>query len=195
MGNFYTNVTLRTDCVHALVAQLRTSGRDAYVCWVDRIAIVVDREAETQDTEALAALAHALSSALSAPALACLNHDDDALVLGLYDCGALVREHGWSRSGAFQVPRSDRSQFVKEIRRLFELDHTAPPAPGSQDVAAPGQSLLWRALNIWSQRTFAIAVHEAIVMDAGLPRACIGAGFRYVSRGDVGDVAPGFVHV
>ena len=70
MGNFYTNVAVKADA-DSVKDALRARRRIAYVASTGGIAIVVDRDADTQDLDALPSLALTLSSALSKRTGAC----------------------------------------------------------------------------------------------------------------------------
>jgi len=123
----------------------RVRRRDAFIAAAPGgITVVADREADTQDVDTLASLALTPAAKLSAPALAVLNHDDDALLLALYDANGLVMEHGWSNGPAFDVPRTDRSAFVAIVRERFA-----------------GRNLLLQILTFMFGRFFAIDRHSA----------------------------------
>jgi len=196
MGNFYANVAVKAD-VESVKDALRARRRIAYVASAGGVAVIVDRDADTQDLDALASLALTLSSALSTTALASLNHDDDALILGLYDSGALVQEYGWCNSSAFEVPRSDRAEFIEQVGRRFAGVRRPRPRPPGFDLPHLGfgrRLALW-VLSALSKNVFAIRVHQDLVADMGLPEVCAGAGFRYVSRGEFADLDPPFERV
>lgn len=196
MGNFYTNVAVKADA-DSVKNALRARRRIAYVASMGAVAIVVDRESDTQNLDALSSLALTLSSALSTTALASLNHDDDALILGLYDSGALVQEYGWSNSSAFEVPKSDRAEFIAQVGRRFAGVRRPRPGPPGFDMPNLGFA---RRLALWvlaalSKNAFAIRVHQDLVADMGLPEVCAGAGFKYVSRGEFADLETPFERV
>lgn len=69
MGNFYTNVAVKADA-DAVKDALRARRRTAYVASTGGVTVVVDREADSQDLDALSSLALTLSAALSTSALA-----------------------------------------------------------------------------------------------------------------------------
>ncbi len=193
MGNFYTNVTVKAEPT-AVAEILRAHRRDAFVAAAPGgMTVVVDREADTQDIDTLASLALTLAAKLSAPALAVLNHDDDALLLALYDPTGLVMEHGWSNGPPFDVPRTDRSAFVEQVRARFGTGRRAPvrhaPVPGGF------RELLAGLLGLAFGRFFAIDRHKRLVEETGLPDVCIGAGYNYVARGDVIGGAQQFTRV
>jgi len=196
MGNFYTNVAVKADA-DSVKDALRARRRIAYVASADGVTVVVDREADNQDLDALSSLALTLSAALSTSALASLNHDDDALILGLYDCGALVQEFGWCHSSAFEVPKSDRAEFVEQVSRRFAGVRRPRSRPLGLDIPHLGfgrRLTLW-ALSALSKNVFAIRIHQDIVADMGLPEVCAGAGFKYVSRGEFADQDPPFERI
>jgi hypothetical protein len=92
-----------------------------------------------------------------------------------------LAEHGWGKLAGMEVPRTSRSAFVEEVRRVFGTEPRAKP----NDPAFPAKGL-WRWFYSWVYRhIFAIAVHEEIVAAAGLPDCSVGAGYRSVERGDM----------
>ena len=194
VGNFYTNVTIKAE-FDSVVSVLRSRRRRAYAASSHGMVVVVDREADTQDVDVLASLALTLSAALSAPALAVLNHDDDVLLFGLYDNGALVMEYGWTKGRSNEVPPTQRSTFITEVLRRFGTSpRTATPSPEIPGIGIVARILL-RVLGVIGSRFMGIAVHQRFVEDTGLPDESIGAGFNYVDRGDFSGSAAVFLHV
>jgi hypothetical protein len=194
MGNFYTNIVIggRLDEV---VAALRSHGRDAYIGeFPENMVVVCDRKCDRQDLDELASLARTLSFDTGGPALAVLNHDDDFLLLGLYNGNGLVAEYGWSKIPQWGIPRTDRTAFVKRVRKAFG---TRPRDHAPQYPRVPG---ILRTLSLWiltwiGARWFAIEVHGRLAAEMGMPKASVGAGFEYVARGETPEGADGFVHV
>lgn len=91
MGTFYTNITLNTSDVNAVIAYLHQHNRTAYVANPHTGYIVVyDSETESQDEELLTDLSERLSRQLACVAFAVLNHDDDVLMYWLYNTGTLL---------------------------------------------------------------------------------------------------------
>ena len=163
MGNFYTNITLGRPAA-AAVAELTSVGREAYVAEAGQRCVVYDSECETQDTQVLSALAEHLATRLETWALAVLNHDDDILWLQLYVRDDLVAEYA-NRGG----PRTDVRALCRALGR-------------------PGDVLrVWALLHL--PFLFQVWRHERLARRLGLPRAAVGFGFSYLSRGE----APGGV--
>jgi len=91
MGNFYTNVTLRTTERQAVIEYMRAQGRPCFVSPILRgFTTIYDRLCEEQDVRDLETLAADLSSQFHCSALAVLNHDDDVLWIGLARDGEWV---------------------------------------------------------------------------------------------------------
>jgi len=82
--------------VHIIISVylLRDHNLAAYVSPVRNGCVVVAEErADTQATAPIVSLAKLLSIEARAPVLAVLNHDDDALALGLYVSGQEVTDY------------------------------------------------------------------------------------------------------
>jgi hypothetical protein len=171
LGNFYTNITLRAqrDEIVPILSSLR---RSAFVGFFDGFAVVCDRECESQDLDVLASLAATLSKRLSRPSVAVLNHDDDVLLLGLYVDGGLASEWGESRMSSVPAPGTSRREFVRSVHAALGT------APARRDLSMP-----WLLRLLMSR--LAIMRHEQLAAELGLPAASVGAGFRYVQRGDL----------
>jgi hypothetical protein len=161
MGNFYTNVTLRTEQRQALIEHLRELGRNCFVSPTVRgFTTVYDRLCEEQDVGDLEALASELSSRFRCTALAVLNHDDDILWMGL------AAEGVWL--GAYQSDEmfsGSAWQFASEFKvvGLFPL--------------------IWFLMR-WPLVLFEIWRHAAIASTLGIPRFSVGFGYKYLSRGE-----------
>lgn len=168
MGNFYTNITVRAPLEEAcsLLSSLR---REAFVGAADGFSIVCDRETDrTHDLDALASLAMTISRRLTGPALAVLNHDDDVLLFGLYEDGALACEWGGSTATSKRV-------FVERVQR----------AMGTSPVARSRSTGRRWWVRLLGSYLFMIDKHEEIAAEIGLPAASVGAGFKYVERDDL----------
>ena len=115
MGNFYVNYTIRAarDQVAALLEEME---RTAFVSpTMDGYAVVCDELCEDQDASEIVQLGRRLSGECQCPALAVLNHDDDALCYWVFDHGQLLEEYDSESS------RGDRRDFG--LRKLF---HSTP---------------------------------------------------------------------
>jgi hypothetical protein len=94
MGNFYTNFTARTPDRDAVIDTLRDMGRTAYIAPTSNgNTVVYDRECDDQSFDAIEKLGTELSSALNAPVLAILDHDDDILFYWLFESGQLIDDY------------------------------------------------------------------------------------------------------
>ncbi len=191
MGNFYVNIAVKADG-DRVRELLRSLQRQAFMACSDRIVVVVDREADTQNLDIIASLALTLSNCLAAPALACLNHDDDALLLGLYEKGALVQEYMWGDPLSLKNRLSaGRRRFAGHVRRAFGTTRNTSFRP--PEIPLPG--FLKKLAPLFMRAVFAVRVHQALMAETGLPSVCAGAGFSYVSRGHFQDREPSFVRV
>lgn len=169
MGNFYTNITLRGPGQADVAAAL--AGRRAYVApAAGGFTVVYDEQSDEQDPATLGALAGDLSREFRCPALAVLNHDDDILAYWLYDQGTLVDSYD-SAPGYFTgkagPPEGGNAKLVCE-------------AMGAAQNAADVDRILRR-----TDFVFAIERHEALAGGLGLPAHSVGAGYKYISDGEL----------
>ena len=178
MGNFYTNITLRTEQQEEVVAALRDLEREAFVSPPDKSCIVVfDEETEDQDFEGLKKLAGALSSALKCPALAVLVHDDDILMYSLHEDGKQRDEYnsspGYFDGDAGTEPEGGdpavlcRAFGVASISGVEEVLHT-PRAGGDGDDGY----------------VFEHERHEALVEALRISAFGVACGFNYLAEGE-----------
>ena len=161
MGNFYTNVTLRTTERQALIGHMRAQGRSCFVSpTYDGFTVVYDRLCDEQDTGDLEALATELSSRFRGSALAVLNHDDGVLWMGL------ARQGEWLTTyHSDQISSGSAWQLAKEFKILGLL---------------PLVSFLMR----WPLVLFEIWRHGALASVLGIPKVAVGFGYNYLSRGE-----------
>lgn len=175
MGNFYTNYTLRGPSPQAIVELL--AGRSAIVTPAqDGCVVVFDEESEEQNTDVITSLASRLSRELRCPVLAVLNHDDDIFWYQLYLSGELADEYdsspGYFDSGATpSVPAGGNAQKLCD-------------AFGATAVAEV-ESVLRKPSFDEGGYTFAFERHEDLARALGIPLFGVGAGFGYVSQGEV----------
>ena len=177
MGNFYTNYTLRGPSQFAVAAAL--TGRTALVTPAEAGCVVVfDEESEVQDAEGMAELASTLSRRFRCPVLGIANHDDDILYYQLYEAGALEDEYD-----------SCPNYFDPDAEPL-------PPAGGdaaklcaafAANNVAVIESILRRSGWEEDGYTFEVERHEDLILALGLPLYGVGAGYLYVSRGELPD--------
>lgn len=161
MGNFYTNITLRTSDRSEIVAYMRGGNRPCFISPTTRgFTIVYDRYCEEQDVRELEDLASNLSSRLHCPALAVLNHDDDVLWIGLANEGQWVTTY---QSDQMLSGSAWRLACAFKIRGLFPL--------------------IWFLMR-WPVVLFEVWRHAAIWSALGLPKFAVGLGYTYLSRGE-----------
>jgi hypothetical protein len=177
MGNFYTNYTLRGPSQFAVAAAM--TGRTALITPVQAGCVVVfDELSEVQDAESMAELASTLSRRFRCPVFGIANHDDDILCYQLYQAGA--REDEYDSCPNFFDPDAE----------------PAPPAGGDAtklcaafgcDNVVEVEGILRRSG--WDEEgyTFEVERHQDLVLALGLPAYGVGAGYLYVSRGELPD--------
>ncbi len=175
MGNFYTNLTLRGPSQAAVAAAL--TGRRALVTPVVGGRLVVfDAESEDQDAELMAELAAGLSRRFRCPVLAVTNHDDDILWYQLYLSGELEDEYD-SCPNYFDPDAEPAGPAGGDAAKLCA-------AFGSERVADVAAILRKSGLDDEGY-TFEAERHEALVRTLGMPGFGVGAGYNYVSRGEL----------
>lgn len=164
MGNFYTNISLKTTD-HAFVASyLNEEDLDAFVAAAQKIYVCVF----PADDATLFDVAKELSRELSCPALAVMNHDDDVLMYHLYNDGELLDEYN-SCPGYFSGEETDK--IGGDADKLCE-------AFGNEEIRSQVADVLSR------DYTFELERHHALVALLSLPRCTVGSGFNYIVQGD-----------
>jgi hypothetical protein len=178
MGNFYTNITLRSEDTGRIMQTLTEQGRTAFVAEPrEGFSVVYDRASDEQDPEVIDEVATQLSKGLGCAALAVLNHDDDVLWYGLYDRGKLVDEYS-SAPGYFDG--DDRPPEGGDAKRLCR-------AFGAEGRAADVEVLLRAPPGSDDGFVFEVERHQALVETLGLPESAVGAGFTYIEAGELPD--------
>jgi hypothetical protein len=175
MGNFYTNYTLRGPSPQAIVAAL--AGRSAIVTPAQNGCVVVfDEESDEQDTDVITRLASRLSHELRCPVLAVLNHDDDIFWYQLYLSGELADEYD-SSPGYFDPSAEPSAPAGGDAQKLCS-------AFGASAIAEV-ERVLRKSSFDQDGYTFEIERHEELVRALGIPSFGVGAGFGYVSEGEL----------
>lgn len=161
MGNFYTNITVRSADRQAVIEYMRTAGRPCFVSPTSRgFTTVYDRISDEQDILDLERLALELSSRFQCLALAVLNHDDDVLWIGLAGSGSWLTQY-----------ESDRILSGNAWRLASEFK-----VPGLLP-------LIWLFMR-WPFMLFQIWRHELLAWALDIPKSSVGLGYRYLSRGE-----------
>jgi hypothetical protein len=161
MGNFYTNITLRTIERRAVTEYMRAQGRSCFVSPSrSGVTTVYDRLCEEQDIHDLETLAVELSSQFHCTAFAVLNHDDDVLWIGLARNGEWITTYS-----SDQIFSGSAWKLAREFGVLGLLP------------------LVWFLLR-WPIVLFAMFRHRAIIAALGIPEFTVGFGYRYLSRGE-----------
>ena len=177
MGNFYTNYTLRGPDQQAVAAAL--AGRSALVAPVNNGCVTVfDEQSDEQDQEAIAELASGLSRRFRCPVLAVLNHDDDIFCYQLYLSGELTDEYD-SCPDYFDPDAEPSGPVGGDAEKLCS-------AFGSNLVAEVEHVLRKSGLDE-DGYTFEVERHEELARLLGLPVFGVGAGYNYVSQGELPD--------
>jgi hypothetical protein len=149
MGLFYSNLTVYRPPRPALLTELRSLERKAFLSPVIHgHTVVFDKAMDDQDNDAIERLGKAVTKALSCLALAAVLHDDDVLYLWLFQKGR-VKDHYDSCPAYFDphseprppeggdakllceaFDRPDRADRVEQLLRADLLEGELPDLPG-----------------------------------------------------------------
>lgn len=169
MGNFYANLSIRTDKHDAVVAHLNNVPDKGVVApaaegWVS----FSTEQIETQD-EAVIDEYGAAFSRVGMPVFAVTNHDDDVLTVLLYQDDRRV---GHINTNPGYFAGTDDPAIVEGADAFAALADSATPA----------------AIQAWAQEDhlFAIEAHEALRNLLRLPPVSVGFGYKYFNRGEFG---------
>lgn len=174
MGNFYGNYTLCGPSPQAVAAAL--AGRSALVTPPDNGCVVVFDEEAERNPEVFVDLAVRLSRALDCPVLVVLNHDDDVFTYQLYLRGELADEYD-STLGYFDPSAEPSDPEGGDARKLCE-------AFGANDVASV-EGILRRSSFDEDGYVLAVERHADLVRALAISSFAVGAGYDYVSRGEL----------
>ncbi|MGH7676225.1 MAG: hypothetical protein ACREMV_13225 [Gemmatimonadales bacterium] len=132
--------------------------------------VMYDSECEGRDLEELDHLGTALSRGLGGPTRGVINHDDSILVYQLHRDGELLDEY-YSNPAVFDGKAAPGPQGGDPVAlvRAFGLSTTAVEEVGR---------ILTRSYAFETDR------HRDLVNVLGLPDVAVGAGYRYIDRGD-----------
>jgi len=162
MGNFYTNIVLVGADASAVIKYLADSKRAAYVFEGGRaMTVVYDQICDTQDVTEIHSLGADLTKVFDCSAVACLNHDDDALFLSAYRGGQLLTEYDSSVGRHLHPVQLCRAARVSVLRTPIVFALLVLPNP-----------------------LYAIFKHMAIATALRLPKASVGSGYEYIDSGE-----------
>ncbi len=166
MGNFYVNHTVKTGDRDKVASVLRHNKLAAYVSPVRNGCVVVaEEQADSQATAPIVSLAKLLSIEVQAPVLAVLNHDDDALLLGLYVSGQEVTDYS---SDPDSIPEDKETSLAGKAAKLcaeFDASHAV-------ETVTAILSSTWQTSYV-----FAYERHHALVEALGLSDCAVCYGF------------------
>ena len=177
MGTFYVNFTVCSGDTNTLTERLKATERQAYVYpAANEMTVVYDEGCDLQDPEQIDSLGRDLSSVLVRPVLAALNHDDDILVLALYESGEEVASYNSApdyfetETDEMPAPEAPR-EFAAQLCRICGHADT-------DSVAAILEAG-------FEQYPFATLRHEALASALGLPGSTVGVGYEYIELGEL----------
>ena len=177
MGNFYTNITLVDVEQEPVVSFFHEQDRTAVITpCVNGITVVLDAESESQDQEVLLSLAAQLSETFTKPALAVLNHDDDALMYWLYTEGKM--KASYNSMTLFYNGEEEHESVDANAEKLAVAFGAEQSVEKVKFVLkAPGASA--------EGYIFALDRHRDLLEALGLPTFAAGLGFNYLEKGAV----------
>ena len=174
MGNFYSNVTLRTTDTDAIVQTLTSLRRRALVAPAIAGATVVFDEAIENGFRELGRFAAELSRRHGCATLAVTIADDDVLWYGLYNAGRLDNEY--------------------DSNPNYDTGPTTPPKGGSGAALGAAFGVAERAAEI--ERVLRVRSgpegylfeherHADLVRLLGLPDIAVATGYGYIEAGEL----------
>ena len=177
MGNFYVNMTAKGANQDEVLATLAKLKRKAFVFpTVNGFTTFCDALSETQEPGVIDELARKASNDLGCPLLCVLNHDDDVLWFGLYKKGELLDEYdsfpGYFE-GHFNPPKGGDAASLCKLMGAT-----------NNEIVAGVEAVLRKPHNE-DGYIFEVDRHAALVEAVGLPSFSVGAGYRYLERGEL----------
>jgi hypothetical protein len=194
MGNWYTNVSVKGAQQSDVAAVLEELGRRAYVTpeasgWV----VVYDQQTDEFDLGILESLALTLSTRLSCITLASCNADDDVLWLALYENGGLSTRYASSRKtfeDGDEFPEVEQTAQV--LARIFQKPEAKNRVWRLLRKPHGILGLLSLYLKIRMGYVGEVERHLDLSNLLGMPRAAVGFGYRYISKGETPEgIEPG----
>jgi hypothetical protein len=161
MGNFYTNFTIFDADIEEVTAAAKELKREAYILKSGNDVVVFDRDCDEQDVEEIEMLGTALSKKLGVRILACLNHDDDHLLLWVFE--------GKNRRESYQSIL-DAPRFAWALSKFRGGFLTYP---------------FVFAVLAWPIFIFQVFRHQALKKLLLLPSSSVGLGYAYLSKGEI----------
>ncbi len=172
MGNFYTNIVLKTADQEAVVARLTELKRQAFVSPViNGYVTVYDAQCEEQNPNDLKDLTIKIAGHFKIPAIAFINHDDDVLLYGLQLGEQVVDVYNSSPgyfSGEIVPPKGGGPEHLRRVLGVPVDSQKVDNILKSED-----------------EYVFAFERHKALVDLLGLPIVCVGTGYTYISEGEI----------
>jgi DNA-binding protein YbaB len=163
MGNFYSNITIKSTQLDAIVQQINSLDHTTFVAAAEKGFTCVF----PWDDLAVFDIASDLSKHLSCVTFAAMNHDDDVLMCKLYDSGTLLDEYN-STPEFFGEGNGPKGGNAERLIQAF----------GAKSNAATVNTILKK------KYLFAIGRHSDLVQELGLPAVTVGSGYEYITRGD-----------
>ena len=174
MGNFYASVAVgRVDNDQLFTTLSQVPDRGVIANAQDGWTVFSSELLETQDERIMDQYGEALSRG-GAPVLGIINHDDDILMVFLYQNGV-------------------RAGFANTDPGALSGTDSPPIIQGGDEFAALREGVSVNEIQslLTKNYIFAVDAHLALVDLLGLPRDSVGFGYSYFSRGEFGQ--DGFV--
>lgn len=188
MGNWYTNITLKSVETLDVVAQLRTLGRRSIVHAArNGWTTVYDEECDKFDLEVLESLALTLTTESKCAGVPCFNADDDVLWLAVYDKGKCSSRYA-SLVRRFEdaAEFSSVKDFAADLCRVFDRPEAVPIVCRILRRGHGALGLL-RFLNLPLAYVCEIERHLELKNALSLLIATVGLGYTYVARGELAE--------
>ena len=160
MGNFYTNFEVIGGNSTEVLQVAKELGRRAFVISdKNGDTVLFDSDCEEQNVTEIERLGGELAERLHLPVLAILNHDDDHLLLWLFQIGRVTRYESCLQAFAFG----------------WKLSKVRGGVLSYPFIAA---------VLVWPTFIFQVFRHILLVKVTGLSPICAGFGYKYLSRGE-----------
>ncbi|WP_035602147.1 hypothetical protein [Haloferula sp. BvORR071] len=166
MGNFYTQLWIADSDAETCVALMKDLGRRSVVGPSHRhLTPIFDGQCEKQDPGELDSLGLTASARLGSWAIGFLNHDDDLFLARIFYRGEERKHISAGMMGSFDTS-------------------------GARDLCSalhPRTATFLVALALIRPRLFQIGRHKRLAKLLDLPEWTVGAGYRYIMKGEFND--------
>jgi hypothetical protein len=160
LGNFYANFLIADAKSEDVLSAAKELRRRAFIFGIGRDVVLCDSRCDMQDVPEIEGLGAELSGRLGSFVLGSMNHDDDHLLLWLF-----------------------RKEGIKRYESFVDGPSFAWALSGVR--GGRGRFPLLAAALTWPIVIFQLARHRAVASAGGFPTIIAGAGYGYLSKGEL----------